>query len=76
MLVVRRVFEEQRLSGGRNAAGQSDPDLRREQVHRGRVERRRESTDERDRTDVVSLDDEHATVVVIDERAKLVRDHR
>ena len=70
---VRGVTDQQRLAGRRHVSGDALAELAREYLHR-RL-RAGECADERDRPHVLFLDDEHAAVVVVDQRAQLGRDH-
>ena len=54
-------------------AGDALAELAGEHVHGGL--RTGERADERDRSDVLALDHEHAAVVVVDQRAELGGDH-
>ena len=62
---------EQRLAQLRAAAGDALADLRPQQLERQRRDLGGELAAERDRDEVVPVDDEHAAVVVIDQRAEL-----
>src|SRR5205823_2084026 len=73
-LAVRRVADAQRLAGLGAPAGDAEPDPSAQQLERQRKRLRRELAAERDRDELLALDDEHATVVVIDQRAQLRRD--
>ena len=70
---VGRVPREERLSGLGHVAGDADAHLRREHVER-RPGSRRQLAAEGDRPQVVTLPQEHAAVVVVDQLAQLVGD--
>src|SRR5581483_8300989 len=72
-LAVRRVADQERLAalGEASRDALADPDA--EQLERQRNRLDDELAAERDRLELLAVDDEHATVVVVDERAQLGR---
>ena len=63
---VGRVAREERLAGCRHVARDADPDLRHEHVER-RLGALRQVAAECDRAEVVSVSEEDAAVVVVDQ---------
>ena len=72
-LALRGVARQNGLAGGHDVTRDAVADWNLEHIHR-LARRRGEIPAERDRHDHVTVDDEHATVVVIDQRAQLVGD--
>ena len=71
---VRRVAGQERLARQRDVAGDTLADTRLQHVHRR--SRRGQVAAERDRAEVVAVADEHAAVVVVDQKPELVGDRR
>ena len=70
-LAVGCIVDQQRFARLGAAPGDAGADLRAQQLERKRDRLDDELAAERDRNELFAVDDEHATVVVIDQRAQL-----